>query len=151
MRSKSFVTVAALILLAGCVGGETTLTTTGPKVPSRGEHCDFQVLTADPSAGFVELGTVDVEPGNWGRNIYTNLAEFKEHIAPYVCAAGGDAAVALANGYGMYIKATILKTTGAPPAASVPAGSAAGGCQFDTQCKGDRVCVKGECVDPAKK
>jgi hypothetical protein len=23
------------------------------------------------------------------------------------------------------------------------------GCQYDTQCKGDRVCVKRECVDPA--
>lgn len=24
-----------------------------------------------------------------------------------------------------------------------------GGCEYDTQCKGDRVCVKGQCVSPA--
>ena len=73
---------------------------------------------------------------------------FKEVIERDVCQAGGDAAVAMANGSGIYIKATILKSTGGAAAANAP--TTAVGCQFDTQCKGDRICVKGECTDPAK-
>lgn len=38
----------------------------------------------------------------------------------------------------------------AAPAVSTPAAAPVqSGCQYDAQCKGDRVCVKGECVDPA--
>lgn len=40
----------------------------------------------------------------------------------------------------------------APPSQPVAGDSnapAAGGCQYDTQCKGDRVCVNGACVAPA--
>jgi hypothetical protein len=36
-------------------------------------------------------------------------------------------------------------TASAPPA---PVAAAENGCKYDTQCKGDRVCVKGECVAP---
>ena len=36
----------------------------------------------------------------------------------------------------------------AKPAAVAPPPAAAPGCSFDTQCKGDRVCVHGECVTP---
>ena len=148
MKIRSVGTLGAFVILAGC--GSTNLTTTGPKLPSRGEHCAFQVLTAPPAGGYVEVGTVDVQPGGYGSNTYTTLAAFKNQIEPYVCQAGGDAAVALANGFGMYIKATILKMTGAPPAAPMAAASPSG-CQFDTQCKGDRIWVKGECIEPAKK
>lgn len=34
------------------------------------------------------------------------------------------------------------------PAAPPPAAPAESGCQYDTQCKGDRVCDDGECVKP---
>jgi hypothetical protein len=34
------------------------------------------------------------------------------------------------------------------PKPSPPAESADSGCQFDTQCKGDRICDHGECVAP---
>jgi hypothetical protein len=105
-RSLSFF---ALLSLAAC--GSTTLTSTGPKQPSRGEHCEFQILTTAPGPGFVELGTIDVRPGTfWGGNVFTNLTDFKRTIEPLVCAAGGDAALASANGYGMYIQATVLKS-----------------------------------------
>jgi hypothetical protein len=36
----------------------------------------------------------------------------------------------------------------APPAA---VATNAGGCQHDSQCKGDRICVHGECTDPPAK
>jgi hypothetical protein len=124
------------------------LTRTGPQLPSRGDQCDFQALTTPPAGGFVEIGTIDVQSAF----AITKLDDFKARIEPYVCQAGGDAAVAWANGYGIYVKATVLKSKGAPTEAQQPApAQAGGGCQFDTQCKGDRVCVKGECVDPVKK
>jgi hypothetical protein len=147
--------LAPLGLLCACVSlaacGSTTMLTTGAKQPPRPQGCDFQVLTGVPASGYSELGTIDVQPGGWGSNVYTHLDGFKEKIQPYVCEAGGDAALAVANGYGMYIKATILKRTGAAAPAADPSHADAAGCQFDTQCKGERVCVKGECVDPAKK
>jgi hypothetical protein len=81
-----------------------------------------------------------------------------------VCKAGGDGAIAFANGYGMWIKATVIKRTGvaaapapaaAPvasaPAAAIPAaasGAEHSGCSYDTQCKGDRICEAGRCVSP---
>ena len=67
-------------------------------------------------------------------------------MTPYVCHLGGDAAVAWANGYGMYMKASVLKRSAA--ASGPTPNRASPGCQFDTQCKGERVCVKGECVSP---
>jgi hypothetical protein len=150
MRLEPLLLLALCISTAGC--GSISMTRSGPQVPSRGEHCDFQVLTAMPAGSFVELGTVDVEPGGYGAHVYKTLDDFKQNIEPYVCEAGGDVAVAMANGLGWYLKATILK---AKPAAAEAQSStpvaAADGCRFDTQCKGDRICVKGECVDPAKK
>lgn len=135
--------------LAAC--GETSLHRTGQRFPPRPPTCDFQVLTATPNGGHVEVGTVDVEPGGWGQNTFTQLGAFKREIAPAVCKAGGDVAIASANGFGMYIKATILKRVDTPSSTtSVTSAGSAGGCSFDTQCKGDRVCVQGACVEPTK-
>jgi hypothetical protein len=127
------------------------MTATGPRQGSRGEHCEFQVLTAMPAGQFVEIGTIDVQQSGWGDGVFRTLDAFKDHIEPYVCRAGGDVAVAMANGYGMYIKATVLKTKASTAEAQVSPKEVPGGCQFDTQCKGDRLCVKGECVEPEKK
>ena len=68
---------------------------------------------------------------------------------------GGDAAIASANGFGWYIKASVLKRVASAPTSAVAAVAAApairhGGCEFDTQCKGDRICVDGECEAPAE-
>jgi hypothetical protein len=144
MLTRSLVTLGAVVALAAC--GTTRVTATGPGAPSKGEPCDFQLLTALPSGGYVEIGVIETQLGDYGSNEFSSLADFKREIAPQVCRAGGDMAVAHPNGSGIYIRATILKATGA--ASSTPPPRA--GCEFDTQCKGDRVCVKGECADPAK-
>ena len=135
--------VAVAFVLAGC--GATTLTRSGPRAAPREPTCDFNILTAYPE-GHAEVGSIDVEPGGY---VITTLPEFKKHIQPYVCDAGGDAAVARANGHGMYIKATVLKKIPGGRT-SHPAGSVASpsGCQYDSQCKGDRVCEAGRCVAP---
>jgi hypothetical protein len=77
------------------------------------------------------------------------MAAFKQQISSQVCSAGGEAAIAQSNGIGAYVKATVIKYVAAPPLpqAVPPAREAASaGCQYDTQCKGDRVCVQGACV-----
>ncbi|MDB5219364.1 MAG: hypothetical protein JWO86_7291 [Myxococcaceae bacterium] len=137
--------------ILGC-GVQTSLTRTGPKLPARPQNCQFEMLTGQPAGNYIEVGTLDLTAGGT-----TNLGEFREGIQPQVCRAGGDAALAIANGYGIYIKATVLKRVdasvpppgfeGSPrlPPAQPPA--AASGCSYDTQCKGDRVCVQGACVD----
>ena len=144
MLTRCFVTLGAVVALAACRA--TQLTATGPSAPSKAEPCDFQLLTALPSGGYVEAGVIETQLGDYGSNAFSSLADFKKEIAPQVCRAGGDMAVAHANGAGIYIRATILKAAGA--ASSTPPSTA--GCQFDTQCKGQRVCVKGECADPSK-
>lgn len=141
---------------AGC--GSTKMTPSGPEQEARDPACEFRVFTTAPAGGYAEIAAIDVQPGGYGHKMFTDIADFKEEIRPSVCQAGGDAVIAYANGYGMYIKATVLKelpeaakptvasTSGAPAAQapSIPQD----GCRYDTQCKGERVCVNGECVDP---
>jgi len=105
-----------------------------------------------PSEGYEEIGTVDVGPGVY----FTKLSSFQEHIRAKVCGIGGEAAVAYANGAGVYIKATVLRRaeTWSSSSASTtppPAAGAAHGCEVDTQCKGDRICVEGKCEEPRTK
>jgi hypothetical protein len=38
-----------------------------------------------------------------------------------------------------------------PPPAPPAASPQPGGCQYDAQCKGDRICRNGSCVDPTPK
>jgi len=143
--------VAVSCSLAAC---ESTIymTTTGPIQPSRGDHCDFGMLTALPSGGFVEIGTIDIVNRS-GDNI-SSLDRLGDRIEPYVCRAGGDAVVAVKSGQGFYIQATVLKSTGpvsSQKAVAQSSPTATDGCHYDTQCKDDRVCVDGGCVEPVKK
>jgi hypothetical protein len=48
---------------------------------------------------------------------------------------------------GMSVSCKEREDHGAPSSASVPAQAQQGGCQFDTQCKSDRVCQAGQCVE----
>ncbi len=151
MTSKPLLLAAfSAFFILGC-GVQTSLTRTGPRMPPRPENCEFEMLTGAPAGSYVELGTLDLTAG-----ATTNLGEFRSGIRPQVCRAGGDAAIGIANGNGIYIKATVLKRVDGPTAGAPMAGAgmppaqppAASGCSFDTQCKGDRVCVQGACVDP---
>ncbi len=89
--------------------GSTTLTRTGAVQPARPENCAFEVVTSFPKGPYTEVGTIDIQPGQLGRNVYRTLGGVEEEIAPEVCKAGGDVAVAQANAYGRYDKAIVLK------------------------------------------
>ena len=125
--------------LAACAPS-VIFTPTGPSQAARKPTCDFQLLTVSPATLFVELGVMDVHPNastsNW------DLAAFKAAIQPEVCRVGGDAAI-VGLIEGVYAKATVLKL-----GAGAVAQDSAAGCQYDTQCKGDRVCVDGKCANP---
>jgi len=172
MRPAFFVYLSFFTLACG----STKFTPTGPVQEPREPNCEFELFTAQPGGKFVEVGTIDVNPGGSGHNVHTDLTSFKQEIRPHVCKLGGDAAFGLANGHGMWIKATVLKrvqddpapndapaatagTSPAQPAAATagtspeqPTVSAApessAGCAYDTQCKGDRICENGKCVNP---
>jgi hypothetical protein len=151
--AKTYGWILCLAFL-GC--GSTNMTATGEAQSPRAAECDFDILTATPFTGFKEIGTIDVTPGGYGIDVFTDLSAFKDHIRPQVCQLGGDAAIASANGYGMYIKATVLKrAAGAAPASVAPSVASAAaptgksGCEYDAQCKGDRICISGKCQSPA--
>jgi len=147
-----------LILAGSFLGcGATDVTANGPRQAPNEANCDFEIMTSSPLIGYKEIGTIDVTPGGYGDHVFQNLSDFKDHIRPNVCELGGDAALAFANGNGWYIKASVLKRVAAKPAASEPAPAPVAvaakreshGCEFDSQCKGDRICVEGKCQSPA--
>ena len=155
---RRLVSVSVLAAAVGC--GSIKMTTTGP--PGFGpkpSYCDYSMFTTMPEGDWTEIAVIDVTPGGYGHHAYTDIAKFNKAVRSEVCAAGGDAVIAFANGHGVYIKATVLKRMGpgpAPaPAAAPPAEPSvkqperdSSGCRNDTQCKGDRICVKGECMAP---
>lgn len=115
---------------------------TGERLPSRAATCDIKVFTS-PVTGYREIGAIDIT-----YDAPNTLDRFAEAVRPKVCDLGGDAVVAWANGHGFYIKGTVLKSTSSGDGGTVAPAGGAGGCQYDTQCKGDRICVKGECTSP---
>jgi hypothetical protein len=94
----------ALLALVGLGCGSTTYTETGGARAPKDDDCQFVSLTAPPQQAYHQLGVVDVKPGKE----INKLDEFQDYIRPYVCQAGGDAAIVLPNGDGNYIKATVI-------------------------------------------
>jgi hypothetical protein len=108
-HSRSLGALGAIVVFSACA--TTRLTPTGPTASAGGGPCPFQILTAPPSGAYIEVGVVNTQLGDYGSNEFSTLADFKKEIAPYVCRAGGDVAVAHANDAGIYIRATVLKST----------------------------------------
>jgi hypothetical protein len=163
MKLGWWVALVALVALgqAACMQMRTRVTATGPWHPPKPPGCSFQMMTALPAANYTEIGVIDVTD-----NATRIIGRFQHQIAVDVCKLGGDAALAQANGFGYYIKATVLKYVAPPPPVGAmpppPAHAAAtplapppppientAGCHYDTQCKGDRICVEGRCTEPA--
>ncbi len=93
---------AAVFGAAAC--SAASFTQTGAAGPPRAKECAFQALTSPPRQPYREIGVVDIKPG---KDI-AKLEDFDDLIRPYVCKAGGDAAIVLPNGEGSYIKATVI-------------------------------------------
>ena len=74
----------AVALSTAC--GSTILTTSSPPQSARPPDCEFDVFTAPPERGYVEVGVVDQSPGAGG-GFATKIGDFKENIRAYVCKA----------------------------------------------------------------
>jgi hypothetical protein len=144
MIAKKLGLFGALVLLTTGCGGTVTATRTGPAWPTKSDDCTFEVFTAVPS-GYMEIGTLDLQGV-----AATTIPEFREAAKHDVCTLGGDAVFPRVSGYGFYSHATVLHSVAAPSAPSA-APSAADGCHYDAQCKGERICVSGQCVNPPAK
>jgi hypothetical protein len=112
-HSRSLAALGAIVALTACA--TTRVTATGPTARPGGGPCSFQILTTPPGAGYIEVGVVETQLGNYGSNAFSTLSDFKKEIAPYVCKAGGDVALAYANDAGIYVRATVLKAAAKPP------------------------------------
>jgi hypothetical protein len=117
--------------------------------------CSFEVFTIPPE-GYSELGALDFAPTSFSGIIPTDIPALRKVVAKDVCEMGGDAILPHLSSDGEYNHVTILHRVSATPAASAasaaaPAAPAAEGCHYDTQCKGDRICSGGQCVDPPAK
>jgi len=157
-RGSALGLVALAATFLGCAAKAVTVN--GPAEAARPPTCDFEILTTAPPVGYREIGTVDITPGPFASG-FRDLDDFKEDIRKDVCRLGGDAAVAHADVASFYTKASVMKrfaTQPPPPAPTpvpVPVPNAVAkppeshGCEFDTQCKADRICLEGKCQAPA--
>ncbi len=142
---RSFIRFAPLYLVIVAAGCVTNFSSSGRTFPPRSPNCAFEMFSVPPMSGFDEVGTIVIE----GEQPF-NMSELKVRIAEQVCKAGGDAVFSRPNGYGAYVNATVLKRIEGSNAPGLSGSGADSGCQNDAQCKGDRLCVKHECVDPSK-
>jgi hypothetical protein len=100
--------VILLLLMPACATSfVTTRTSTGPVTPSA-PHCSFAVLTSRAARPYEELAILDVKPDGMGFSI-RNAGDFKKLVEAEVCSLGGDAVFAEINGYGGYVRGTVLR------------------------------------------
>jgi hypothetical protein len=60
-----------------------------------------------PEGAYEELGVVRVQSGAF--ETFDDLKRFKEAISPYVCFAGGDGAIVVADAHGEFVMATVIR------------------------------------------
>jgi hypothetical protein len=102
--SALLISASAALLPVAC--GSAYYTQTGaPAAASRSSDCTFTELTTTPNQPYRELGVVEVKPGEE----ITNLTDFEDTIRPYVCHAGGNAAIVLPpDPDGHYVSARVI-------------------------------------------
>jgi len=96
--------------LAGCglSGANFTATGTARATPLPLD-CDITVYTTTPKDGFDELGLVEFTYNFDGRHP-DSIVDVKKIARPKVCEAGGNGLLVWAvNGFGEYVKATVVK------------------------------------------
>jgi hypothetical protein len=114
------------VLLTACSPSyafRTTTATTATTAPPREAQCRFDILTVAPSRPFDEVGIVEGHASPWGVGV-NDVDEFREQIARAVCSHGADAVLAEINGFGQYVRGTLIHyraADAAPPAS--PAGA----------------------------
>ena len=104
----------ALVVGGGCVElasyGYTA--TTRDVAAARAPDCAFDLLTARPGRPFVELGVLErpsAEAREGSGLLPRTAGDFRRIVSPEVCRAGGDAVLTEVNGFGDYVRGTVIK------------------------------------------
>jgi hypothetical protein len=92
------------LALVGCAGYQAT--TSGPARPPHPAGCAFEVATAMPEAGYVELGAIEWQGPK--SQLPSTLAALHDKAAEQVCAMGGDLVIGQANGDGFFVRGVVL-------------------------------------------
>jgi len=99
--------IATIVLLTTACSAQFTKTGDSSFAPLE-IGCDFSVYTTNPSKAFDEVGLVEFsqEPFGYPRR----LSSAKEQAAALVCKNGGNGLLVWeSNGFGQYLKATIIR------------------------------------------
>lgn len=108
-------TIPFLLLLAACatLAPAYKVTRTGTTGAAKPASCDFIIATTKVDRSYDEIAILDCDPN---RPFASDVAAFKESVRAQVCGVGGDAVIAEVNGYGSYVRGTVLKWKDAEPA-----------------------------------
>lgn len=89
--------------LAGCMSYELTPTTTAPTTSKA--PCDFRVVNLPPHGDYEEIAALTPD----GRRCAMNPNDFKSAVRDNVCRVGGDVVITEVNGFGCYVRGTVLR------------------------------------------
>lgn len=107
MTRKLFISALLLPFVAvGCFSIKYASTTTHKNAP-KPSNCQYDFLTTRPNRGFVQLGVIDVDYHS--ADSCSSAARMTRLFRPYVCRAGGDAAIVSIDKFGCYSKAAVVK------------------------------------------
>ncbi|MCP5325489.1 MAG: hypothetical protein H7A09_04065 [Oceanospirillaceae bacterium] len=102
----------AASMLVGC-SPSTSFIKTGDTAPLAAlpPNCEFNIFTTEPSKPYIELGLMEFTKTPVSAYGPRNVQEAKTLSQEYVCQAGGNGLLLwTVNGYGQYLKATVIKT-----------------------------------------
>jgi len=108
-KLKNIMLFMALTGIAGCTTFTEFSQTGDHTSAAKPNDCQFKVYSTSPHRKYHELGVIDLKPV-WCITCPDKVSNVKEIVQEDVCAAGGDAILLWeANGFGMYMKATVIK------------------------------------------
>lgn len=108
MTRLSLVALASLALCS-CVPNYSITRTGTASLVAKQPGCDFSIVTTKAERPYEEIGIVDFVTGFITGPSARDASTFKEAIRGKVCELGGDAVFAEVNGYGQYIRGTVLR------------------------------------------
>lgn len=102
----------AASMLAGCLPYANFVKTgDNAQLAALDLNCEFNVYATEPSKPYIELGLIAFSQKGFSTLGPTNVQDAKILSQEYVCQSGGNGLLLwTVNGYGQYIKATVIKT-----------------------------------------
>lgn len=104
--SKRFCALALMAWALGC-GPMISATRSGPKVRSKANRCPFELSLEAGARPYTKLAVLQVEAFS-PRRLPTKLDKLRPLIAPYVCQAGGNGALATRDGHGRFVLVRVV-------------------------------------------